>query len=541
MTARLAAGAVLAGALAMFLTRLGSTDLWAPDEPRYAAVAEELRSGEHGARGLLLLHLNGAPYTQKPPLYFWLAGLAGAPGGRVSEWAARLPSALAGVASVGLLVAFGARTLGTASGVAAGALLLTAFEFAHRARRAQLDVLLTLFELVALVAFFRLERGASPHPRRDLALLHASLGLAVLTKGPVGLLVPSLAMLVYLAWQRRLRFLRRLLPAWALLLSLAPGLAWLALCTVLAPAGFLGEAVGENLLGRFFSGTSHARPAYYYLYHLPLDFLPWTLLWPLVALRARAALAPVASPGRAALWRLSLVWVGTALVFFSLSSGKRGLYLLPVFPALALLCGDAVVRTLGDRSALPRALERGLVALAAALALAAPAAIAVGARFHVEVGPGFPAAVWTGLALGAVGWRLAARASRPVLARAAAIAGAVASIELAAFAWLLPALDPEKSPQPVARAAAALTPPGAPIGLAGRDTLIGGLLYYGGRPVAPLDSRADIDAFLARGGRAIVVSERRLAALRELTPLDVRARARRGERALLVVSPVPIP
>ncbi len=98
---RLHIAGVLAAAALLLLPGLGSTDLWAPDEPRYAQVAEELRSMEHGLPGLAVLHLGGEVYTQKPPLYYWLAaGLGAAGGGRVSELQARLPSALAGIASV---------------------------------------------------------------------------------------------------------------------------------------------------------------------------------------------------------------------------------------------------------------------------------------------------------------------------------------------------------------------------------------------------------------------------------------------------------
>lgn len=68
----------------MLFFRLGATDLWAPDEPRFAAIAEELRSFEHGPAGLVVLHLNSAPYTQKPPLYYWMAALLGAVPGRVT-------------------------------------------------------------------------------------------------------------------------------------------------------------------------------------------------------------------------------------------------------------------------------------------------------------------------------------------------------------------------------------------------------------------------------------------------------------------------
>ena len=74
--------------------------------------------------------------------------------------------------------------------------------------------------------------------------------------------------------------MRAITPAWSWLLSLGPIAAWVGTAIALAPAGFAEAAVEENLVGRFFQGTSHARPLYYYLYQLPLDFLPWSLLLP---------------------------------------------------------------------------------------------------------------------------------------------------------------------------------------------------------------------------------------------------------------------
>src|SRR5690606_10949615 len=237
-------------------------------------------SGRHGPAGLVLLHLDGEPYTQKPPLYFWLAAAAGLPDGRVHELDARLPSALAGIALVLLVGRFGARSLAPATGALAAALLLTTFEFADEARRARLDVLLALFESAALALFWRIDRRPGRPPPALVAGMHGCLGLAVLTKGPVGFLVPLLVMAAFLAWERRLRDLRRVLPAWAFALSVAPGLAWIAGAVALAPSGFFDEAVVENVIGRVFEGTAHPRPVWYYLYALPLGFLPWILLAP---------------------------------------------------------------------------------------------------------------------------------------------------------------------------------------------------------------------------------------------------------------------
>ena len=279
---------VLAMGIALLLPYLGAQDLWAPDEPRYAQVAEELRSFEHGPSGLVVMHLNGEAYTQKPPLYYWLAAGLGAALGGVNETAARLPSALAGIATAFLAWRFGSRLFGNTAGIWGAAVLLSVFRFAHTARRVQLDVVLTFLTMLALSAFWQLDRNLGPRTR-NLVLLHGALGLAVLTKGPVGLL-PIAVIVAYLAWERRLREIWRLLPPAALLLSLGPGLIWISAAVALSPPGFFGDAVTENLLGRFFAGTAHGRSPLYYLYQFPADFAPWSLFWPWVGVCAWRAL-----------------------------------------------------------------------------------------------------------------------------------------------------------------------------------------------------------------------------------------------------------
>jgi 4-amino-4-deoxy-L-arabinose transferase-like glycosyltransferase len=567
-------GLLLAAAV-LLLAGLGRVDAWAPDEPRYLQVSEEMRARPYDAANLVVPHLNGRPYDQKPPLYFWLAAAAGAPAGRVSEAAARLPSALAGVGLVALTFAFGTRLLGGRTGLLGAAILLTTFAFADLARRVQLDVLLAFFETGALALFWRVDRRIGRRAPQ-VAALHLCFGLAVLTKGPVGFLVPVLAIAAYLAWERRLRDLPRSLPLWALPISLGPGLAWIAAAASLSGSGFAAGALGENLVGRFFAGTSHDRPFYYYLYQLPVEFLPWTLLAPALWLagRGRVFAAPPPHAGtegerRAGApdpgaednaiaahgerrhqpvqraWRFLIAIVATSVVFFSLSSGKRGLYLLPAFPALAILLGDALGRELAGRTRAPRAVGAGLVAGTAAVFAAGLAGVLVVvpriADLPALAGVDKVALLAFGCATlavaigGVAAWVVLRRSGSGALRRIGVAVAVAWAVELAVFHLLYPALDDMRSPQPIAVAAAKATPDGAPIGLVSDRAMAGGLLYYGGRPVVPLRTPESIRAFLDGGGRTFVVKQRKLERVTAHVPVREVSRSRAGRRAVLVV------
>ncbi len=480
---------LLAGAALLYGLGLGSTDLWAPDEPRYGAIAEELRSMRHGPSGLVLLHLNDAPYTQKPPLYFWLAAAIGSPWGRVHEVAARLPSAIAGVLCIGLTAWIGRLLFARPMlAILAAGLLATSFRFAFTARRAQLDVLLTCFELGAIAIFLALEsgRGGIENARRfpyAIAGLHASLGAAALVKGPVGWL-PLLIFAGYLGWEGRLRGFRAISPPWAWALSLGPVAAWILAATALAAPGFAEAALGENLIGRFFSGTSHARPFYYYAIQLPLDFLPWSLLLPFaIPMLWRASRRPARRTDDAfdltAAARFLLVWLIVPLVFFSLSAGKRGLYLLPVFPALALISVLAGSQSLNQ------------------------------------------------VCVSAIGVR---RFTLAILI--------VAGIELAGFTLAFPRLDREKSPRPIAEAAALFASAGEPIGVYGMTPLEGGIAYYGAGPVVSLRDESQLQAFLGRGGKLVILRARHLDALGPSHDLRELQSFRSGRRRLTLATRV---
>jgi 4-amino-4-deoxy-L-arabinose transferase-like glycosyltransferase len=543
---RIEVAVLLFAAVVLLGTGLGATDLWAPDEPRYGQVAEELRAFERGPAGLVLLHLGNEPYSQKPPLYYWLAALVGQiTSGRVTETAARIPSALAGIATVLVTYAFARRLFpGSRAALLSGALLLTTFRFAHLARRVQLDVLLTLFEVVALLAFWRIDADAragvatSTRTRRLVVLLHACLGAAALTKGPVAWL-PLLVIVAYLAWERRLGLLRIVVPPWAPLLSLAPLLVWIALATQLAPSGFFSEAVVTNLFERFYSAASHVRPFYYYLYQLPADFLPWTLLLPVAAVVGFREARRGGESGRA--WRLLAVWVLVPLLVFSSSSGKRGLYLLPVFPALAMMLGGAIDGWLSSRNEFPRWAHRGLAGLgiagvAGALAVAWNGGIEADAYPLFGVSPRAALAFAGAGALGLVAGLVLTRHTRRPAALLEAAVLTVLATELVLFTVLYPAYDSQKSPRQVATLAASLTSPGEAVGIFDDEGLAGGILYYGDRPVEILPRPNDVARFFDMGGRFVVLERWKLPWLKAVGEFRVHGTTRRDQRELAVVS-----
>jgi 4-amino-4-deoxy-L-arabinose transferase-like glycosyltransferase len=236
-------------------------------------------------------------------------------------------------------------------------------------------------------------------------------------------------------------------------------------------------------------------------------------------------------------WRFLLAWLGATLVFFTLSSGKRGLYVLPALPAAALLAADALRRWVEARRRIPAAFHAAAGGFAAAVAAAAAWLIARD-PLHDRGASLATASLAIAIVVAALGASVAlARMRAPLRLRIGVPIAALWALEGVLFTVAFPARDPEKSPRVLAEAAAAWTPPGAPIGLVGDRALVGGLAYYGGRRVAFLGNRPHIERFVQGEGGALVVAEKKLARVADVVPVEVRLRVREGRRALLVVTP----
>jgi 4-amino-4-deoxy-L-arabinose transferase-like glycosyltransferase len=359
------AALLLALVLALLVLRLGAVPLLGPDEPRYARVAVEM----HRAGEWVTPTLQGRPWLEKPPLYYWLAGSAFGVLGE-TEAAARIPSVLAALLLVGATMLVGARLCGSSAGLHAGFVAgLSLLPFAY-GRAASMDMLLAATVTVAIgLGGLRLLGIAG---RLGVVGAAAAAGLATLAKGPLGLRLPILVLGGFVALTRDWRRLAELAHPRAIAAFLVVAAPWHAAILLDQGRQFVDVFLLNHNLERFTSTIHHhPGPFWYYLPVLLAGLFPWSGL----AVPALFRLAPRASRVDAFL----LLWLGLPLVFFSLAGSKLPGYVLPCVPPLAILMGRAADRLVKEARTPERVLSGRVVALVTlvlgALAATAPAAL----------------------------------------------------------------------------------------------------------------------------------------------------------------------
>jgi 4-amino-4-deoxy-L-arabinose transferase-like glycosyltransferase len=333
--------------------------LFEPDEGRYAEIPREmLQRGEW-----VVPYLQGEPYLDKPPLFYWLVMLSYRALG-AHDWAARLVPALAVHGCILLTYLLGRRALGDRPAFWGAALLAMAPAFAGMGRLLLLDGLLTFWMTLALLALFEALRGEKMRWGWWL-LAAAACGLAGLTKGPV-----ALVLLVPPAWAyRRLaggswRVGWRAVAAF-LAVVLAVALPWFVAVCVRLP-DFAGYFLWHHNVVRFLHPFDHVQPLWFYAPVLLFGLFPATLLL-VPFLRFLVSGDAVTARRRPPELGFLLLAGGWCVLFFSASGSKLPTYVLPAFPPLALAFGQLVTARGWDRRRWPMALGGvafGLMALA---------------------------------------------------------------------------------------------------------------------------------------------------------------------------------
>ncbi len=363
-------------ALALFVLAAGYglREPWPADEPRFVLVAKQMiESGDY-----LFPHRGGELYPDKPPFYFWLLSLAYLAIGSW-RWSFLLPSLLAGLGTLALVYDLGRRLWTPRAGWWAATAVLVSLQFVYQAKRAQIDPTLVL---LTTLSFYGLCRHLllGPDWRWFWGGCFAA-GLGVISKG-VGFL-PLLALLPFAAmarwhWSGLAPLGRSNGGRWALgaVAFLAAIALWLGpvLAVGLGSGNpehqeYLGNILFKQTAQRYADPWHHHEPAWYFLQVVGLFWLPFSLALPWLLRPWRQAWRD----RDARVW-LPLAWSGLVLLFFSISAGKRDMYVLPALPALALAAAP-FLEAISQRAGFRRAVWVFVLGLSALLLAAGAAAL----------------------------------------------------------------------------------------------------------------------------------------------------------------------
>jgi 4-amino-4-deoxy-L-arabinose transferase-like glycosyltransferase len=321
---------LLLAAAALFFAALGHLPLLEPDEGRNAEVAREMLV----THDYITPHYDSLPYLDKPAFFFWLvAGSFKVMG--ITEFAARFPSALMAAATMMLTWLLGRRMFSGNLSWKAAIIFATSPLVISFSRTVIFDMTLCFLVTVAFWAFWEAEQQPAERLRWD-CLAFASMGVAAITKGPVGFLLPLFTLAAFYAARGRFRELKhvRWAAGWGVLLATA--LPWFIMVSVRNPF-FPKYAFWQESLLRFATASSHRSGGI--MYYIPV-FLAGAFPWSFFVL--------FAGGNRWRHWRLLrtetytahlflLCEVATIFVFFSISRSKLPGYFLPAMPAVALL------------------------------------------------------------------------------------------------------------------------------------------------------------------------------------------------------------
>lgn len=324
---------------AAYFLFLGHMPLLGTDEARYLEIPREML--ERG--DLLTPTLNYVPYFEKPPLHYWLNAAAITLFGE-TPFAARCTGALSGLAGIVVVYHLARQLFGRREGLLSALVLGTSIGVVIQGRVNITDTTLTICLTASLGAFLLASRPDQRRKGLHYHLFYLFAALAVLAKGLVGVVLPGGIVLLYLAFSRRWHLLREMRLGTGMLLFFLTAAPWFILVSLQNPSFPRFFFIHEHFERYLTKGHGRYQPAWYYLPVLFGSMLPWSFFLPGALIR---------------FWRnrprcdaalYLTIWAGFIVAFFSLSSSKLIPYILPVYPALAVLVGCALSDAL-DRSA----------------------------------------------------------------------------------------------------------------------------------------------------------------------------------------------
>ncbi len=321
-------------ALALLLVGIFDHSLWTPDEPRVADISRTMAiTGDY-----LIPHIGADPFLEQPPLYYAVTGLFWKALGTGNEGFGRLSSVLFSLGTL-MVMFFGVRSLyGRNTAVLSSLILATTIGFFTISHKMIVDTALAFFITGALFAFLSAYRASF---KQGYPLFWLCLAGAFLTKGIIGFAIPGIAVVLFVLWQKDFAVIKRawVLPGITLLVAILS--FWAYILYQRGGTDFLYTFFLYNNLGRFIDvgiyQGGHERPFYYYIPVLFTEGMPWSIL-------LIPALVFLKKPDMRL--RFFYCWFIGGILLLSLASTKRGLYLLPMYPAMAVMVSVWFEKTL---------------------------------------------------------------------------------------------------------------------------------------------------------------------------------------------------
>lgn len=354
---------------------IGMGDYYTKGEPREASVAVSMLDDNNW----VLPRVYADEVAYKPPFTHWMIALCSLPGGEVTPFTSRLPSAIAFIIMIGCCFSFFIRFMKKHEAIVAALIIISCFELHRSAMTSRVDMVLTAFMVGGLISLFH---WANDKQLKGLPwYIPVLLGCAALVKGPVGIILPLLVLGVYLLIVRE-RFMRIVLKcSLVMIISLIPLFMWYYLAYMQAGDSFMHLVWAENF-GRFLDiddlkipyELGHEHPFWYNFKLLISGFIPWTLFL-LISLFAikytfrwpKKLWSKISSMQREKLF--SLLAAGIIIIFYCIPASKRGVYLMPAYPFIAVFMGQYIYSIALNRSWVNRTYAVILGGLAAIIVL----------------------------------------------------------------------------------------------------------------------------------------------------------------------------
>jgi 4-amino-4-deoxy-L-arabinose transferase-like glycosyltransferase len=339
----------------LFSLGLSNHGIWSADEPRVAEIGREMATTGNWA----VPTLNQKPFLEEPPLYYGSLALVFKVFGGASDRVARIPSAF--FAFAGVMAAFFVANFlfGPRVGLFSAIILATAGEYFRVAHWVIVDGALTFFIISAMGLFIAGYLSESNRKKfLCYVLLYLSCILAFFTKGFIGIVIPGLSILVFLISERNLKEILKMRLWLGILIFITTVLPWFITLWHEGGTEYLNVFLLHNHLQRFLpasmaeiisgSSSGHHRPFYYYITQFPIAFLPWSLVLVPVLYHTFSKTGKVYGLSEKGLL-FAKCWFFTGIIFLSLASTKRALYLLPIFAPIAMLTALYIDHTLGSQ------------------------------------------------------------------------------------------------------------------------------------------------------------------------------------------------